>query len=118
MSVLRAYRSGMRVTYNKLVRDRIPELIEADGHHAVTRILDHRSYQAALLAKLGEEAREAQSASADELPNELADVWEVLQALLSTLPMMWQELQALAASKRDERGGFKERIFLEYTEQA
>ena len=32
--------------------------------------------------------------------------------------MMWQELQALAASKGDERGGFKERIFLEYTEQA
>lgn len=118
VSVLGAYRSGMRVTYNKLGRDRIPELIEADGHHAVTRILDHRSYRAALLAKLGEEAREAQSASADELPNELADVWEVLQALLSPLPMTWQELQALAASKRDERGSFKERIFLEYTEQA
>jgi predicted house-cleaning noncanonical NTP pyrophosphatase (MazG superfamily) len=87
----RAYRSGMRVTYNKLVRDRIPEMIEADGHHAVTRILDRRSYRAALLAKLGEEAREAQGASADELPSELADVWEVLQALLSTLPMTWQE---------------------------
>jgi predicted house-cleaning noncanonical NTP pyrophosphatase (MazG superfamily) len=108
----------MRVPYNKLVRDRIPEMIEADGHHAVTRILDRRSYRAALLAKLGEEAREAQGASADELPGELADVWEVLQALLSTLPMTWQELQALAASKRAERGGFKERIFLEYTEQA
>lgn len=108
----------MRVTYNKLVRDRIPEMIEADGHHAVTRTLDRRSYRAALLAKLGEEAGEAQGASADELPGELADVWEVLQALLSTLPMTWQEFQALAAGKRDERGGFEERIFLEYTEQA
>ena len=49
----------MRVTYNKLVRDRIPEMIEADGHHAVTRILDRPSYRAALLAKLSEEAREA-----------------------------------------------------------
>ena len=108
----------MRVTYNKLVRDRIPEIIEADGHHAVTRILDGQDYRAALLAKLVEEAREAQSASADELPSELADVWEVLQALLSTLPMTWQELEALAASKRGKRGGFHRRIFLGYTEQA
>src|SRR5580700_4537909 len=96
----RAYRSGMRVTYNKLVRDRIPEIIEADGHHAFTRTLDGQDYRTALLAKLVEEAREAQSASADELPSELADVREVLQALLSTLPMTWQELDALAASKR------------------
>lgn len=42
----------MRVTYNKLIRDRIPEVIQADGRHAVTRVLDSRSYQAALLAKL------------------------------------------------------------------
>jgi predicted house-cleaning noncanonical NTP pyrophosphatase (MazG superfamily) len=61
----------MRVTYNKLVRDRIPEIIEADGHHAFTRILDDQDYRAALLAKLVEEAREAQSASADELPASL-----------------------------------------------
>jgi len=114
----RAYRSGMRVTHNKLVRDHIPEIIEADGHHAVTRILHGPDYQAALLAKLVEEAVEAQTASADELPSELTDVWEVLQALLSTLPMTWQELDALAASKRGKRGGFKDRIFLEYTEQA
>jgi len=108
----------MRVTYNKLVRDRIPEIIETDGHHAFTRILNDQDYRAALLAKLVEEAREAQSASADELPGELADVREVLQALLSTLPMTWQELDVLAASKRGKRGGFGDRIFLEYTEQA
>ena len=86
----------MRVTYNKLVRDRIPEIIEADAHHAFTRILDGQDYRAALLA----------------------DVWEVLQALLSTVPVTWQELDALAASKRGKRGGFDDRIFLEYTEQA
>jgi predicted house-cleaning noncanonical NTP pyrophosphatase (MazG superfamily) len=108
----------MRVTHNKLVRDRIPEIIEADGHHAFTRILDGQDYRAALLAKLVEEARETESASADELPSELADVWEVLQALLSTLPMTWQELDALAASKRGKRGGSGDKIFLEYTEQA
>jgi predicted house-cleaning noncanonical NTP pyrophosphatase (MazG superfamily) len=48
----------MRVTDNKLVRDRIPEIIESDGHNAFTRILDGQDYRAALLAKLVEEARE------------------------------------------------------------
>jgi predicted house-cleaning noncanonical NTP pyrophosphatase (MazG superfamily) len=108
----------MRVTYNKLIRDRIPEIIEADGHHTVTRVLDGEDYRAALLAKLVEEAREAGSASVDELPGELADVWEVLQALLSTLPMTCEELEILAAVERGKRGGFNRRIFLEYTEQA
>jgi predicted house-cleaning noncanonical NTP pyrophosphatase (MazG superfamily) len=108
----------MRVTYNKLIRDRIPEIIEADGHHAVTRVLDGEDYRVALLAKLVEEAREAEKAPADELASELADVWEVLQALLIMLPMTCQELETLAATKRGKRGGFNRRIFLEYTEQA
>jgi predicted house-cleaning noncanonical NTP pyrophosphatase (MazG superfamily) len=108
----------MRVTYNKLIRDRIPEIIEADGHRAVTRVLPEKDYRAALLAKLVEEAREAENAPDDELSGELADVWEVFQALLATLPLTHDELAALAAAKRDKRGGFGGRIFLEYTEQA
>lgn len=71
----------MRVTYNKLVRDRIPEIIQSQGHRAVTHVLDDDSYHAALLAKLVEEAQEARDASAQELPAELADVLQVLQAL-------------------------------------
>jgi hypothetical protein len=45
-------------------------------------------------------------------------VWEVLQALLATLPLTHPELEALAAAKRDKRGGFNGRVFLEYTEEA
>lgn len=108
----------MRVTYNKLIRDRIPEIIEADGHRAVTRTLDDADYRSALLVKLVEEASEAANAPADELAGELADVWEVLDALLATLPMTRRELEALAVAKRDKRGGFDGRIFLEYTEDA
>jgi predicted house-cleaning noncanonical NTP pyrophosphatase (MazG superfamily) len=107
----------MRITHNKLIRDRIPEIIEADGRRAVTRILEGEEYRTALLAKLVEEAREAENASADELADELADVWEVLHALLSALPLTRQELEALAAVKRGKRGGFDRRMFLEYTEQ-
>ena len=53
----------MRVTYNKLVRDRVPEIIRQDGHHAVTRVLDDEGFLAELLAKLVEEAQEARAAS-------------------------------------------------------
>jgi predicted house-cleaning noncanonical NTP pyrophosphatase (MazG superfamily) len=107
----------MRVTYNKLIRDRIPEIIEADGHRAATRVLDGEDFRVALLAKLVEEAQEAEKAPVHELPGELADVWEVLEALLSELSLTWKELEALAAVKRSERGGFERRLFLEYSEQ-
>ena len=93
----------MRVDYNKLVRDRIPEIIGSRGDRAVTRVLDEADYRDALLAKLVEEAREASSARAEELPAELADVLEVLQALAKALGMTWEQLLALAANKRTRR---------------
>ena len=108
----------MRVDHNKLVRDRIPEIIGSRGDRAVTRVLNEAGYRDALLAKLVEEAHEASGAGAEELPAELADVLEVLQALAKTLGMSWEQLRALAADKRTRRGGFEGRIFLEYVEQA
>jgi predicted house-cleaning noncanonical NTP pyrophosphatase (MazG superfamily) len=69
----------MRVTYRKLVRDQVPGIITADGHQPVTRILDHSGYQAALRAKLLEEAHEAQAAPDGELASEMADVLESTQ---------------------------------------
>lgn len=108
----------MRVDYNKLVRDRIPEIIESHGDRPATRVLAEADYRDALLAKLVEEAREASGADTEELPAELADVLEVLQALTKTLGMSWEQLLAIAADKRTRRGGFDRRIFLEYVEQA
>ena len=108
----------MRVAYNKLVRDQIPEIIKAEGHQPATRVLDDGEYRAALLAKLFEEAQEAQSSPPEDLPSELADVLEVLQALARAQDMTWDELLSAAARKRAERGGFEDRIFLEYVEQA
>jgi predicted house-cleaning noncanonical NTP pyrophosphatase (MazG superfamily) len=108
----------MRVDYNKLVRDRIPEIIGSHGDRAVTRILDEPTYRDALLAKLVEEAQEARGARGEELPAELADVLEVLQALVKALGMSWEQVLALATDKRTQRGGFDGRIFLEYVEQA
>ena len=108
----------MRVTHHKLVRDQIPAIIAADGHQAVTRVLDQAGYEAALRAKLLEEAHEAQAAPDGKLASELADVLEVLQALAAAHDMTWEDIVSEASRKRGERGGFDQRIFLEYVEQA
>jgi predicted house-cleaning noncanonical NTP pyrophosphatase (MazG superfamily) len=108
----------MRVIYHKLVRDQIPAIIAADGHQPVTRILDQAGYEAALRAKLLEEAHEAQAAPDGQLASELADVLEVLQALAAAHHMSWEDIVSEADRKRAERGGFDDRIFLEYVEQS
>jgi predicted house-cleaning noncanonical NTP pyrophosphatase (MazG superfamily) len=107
----------MRLDYHKLVRDGIPRIIEAGGGQPVTRVLDQARYVAALRAKLLEEAEEAQAASDGQLRSELADVLEVLRALAAAYGMSWEDVVAEAARKRDERGGFDQRIFLEYVDQ-
>ena len=106
----------MPAVYRKLVRDRIPEIIQSEGRHPVTRVLDEASYRKALLAKLIEEAQEASHAADDELHGELADVLEVLRALTMTAGMSWPQLLALAEDKRSRRGAFARRIFLESVE--
>ena len=106
----------MPAIYRKLVRDRIPEIIQTDGGRPVTCVLGEASYRQALLAKLIEEAEEAANAAADDLAGELADVLEVLRALAGTAGMTWPQLIAAANDKRGRRGGFEKRIFLESVE--
>ncbi len=108
----------MRVAHHKLVRDQIPEIIAAAGRHPVTRVLDQADYQAALRTKLLEEAREAQAAPDGQQASELADVLEVLKALAVAHDMSWEDVVSEADRKRAERGGFGNRIFLEYVDQA
>lgn len=102
----------MRV-YNKLVRDKIPEIIKADGKECKTRILSNDEYIAVLEAKLNEEVAEYQ---ADKNLEEMADVLEVLQAICIARGYSLEELEALRAKKASERGGFADKIFLEYVE--
>lgn len=100
--------------YNKLVRDKIPEIIEADGKTCMTRILSDEEYIASLEAKLNEEVAEYQ---ADKNLEEMADVLEVLQAICVARGYSLDELEVMRAKKSYERGGFKKRIFLEYVEE-
>ena len=103
---------GVKV-YNKLVRDKIPEIIEDDGNTCKTRILSDEDYIASLEAKLNEEVAEYQ---ADKNLEEMADVLEVLQAICIARGYSLEELEALRAKKANERGGFADKIFLEYVE--
>lgn len=100
--------------YNKLVRDKIPEIIEADGKTCKTRILSDEEYIAALEAKLNEEIAEYQS---DKNLEEMADVLEVLRAICLARGYGLEELEAVRANKVEERGGFVKKIFLESVEK-
>ena len=99
--------------YNKLVRDKIPEIIEADGKTCKTKILSDEEYIAALETKLNEEVAEYQ---ADKNLEEMADVLEALQAICVARGYSLDELEARRAKKAEERGGFSDKIFLEYVE--
>ena len=98
-----------RVTYNKLVRDRIPEIIAAAGHHPKTRFLDDAEYISELRRKLVEEVEEFNTSNNAE---ELADILEVLFAIASQMGIDPLLLDELRRSKKDKRGGFEAKVFL------
>lgn len=104
--------------YNKLVRDRIPDIITADGHTPATRVLDTGEYREALFAKLGEEAEEVRTAPDADRLGELADLQEVLNALAGSYGFTPAEVAFKAGTKRGLRGGFDGRIYLEHTTPA
>lgn len=99
--------------YNKLVRDKIPEIIQADGKTCKTRILLNEDYITVLEAKLNEEVAEYQE---NRNLEEMADILEVLQAICIARGHSLEELEAMRARKAKERGGFEKKIFLESVE--
>lgn len=99
--------------HNKLVRDKIPNIIRDSGERAVTHILSDKEYIAALEIKLSEEVAEYQ---ADKNLEEMADILEVLQAICVARGYSLKQLEERRREKAEERGGFKNKIFLEYVE--
>lgn len=99
--------------YNKLVRDKIPEIITAAGGAPEMRILDDAEYKKFLRLKLVEEAGETNAAKTrDDVVKELGDVLEVMEAVMKNEGISREEVEALKAKRRDERGGFEKRIYL------
>jgi predicted house-cleaning noncanonical NTP pyrophosphatase (MazG superfamily) len=103
--------------FHKLVRDRIPEIIKADGGIPKIRILSEQEYRIELLKKLVEEAEEVlNSGSMEELIKEIGDVYEVIEALVEANELDPEEISRIKAERRLKRGAFEQRIFLEEVE--
>ncbi len=102
--------------YDKLIRDKIPEIISNDGKKAVTRVLSDKEYLAYLNKKLLEETNEYLESFSLE---ELADLQEVINAIIKAKGSSLQEFDGLREKKRSSNGGFdKKLLLLEVDDQA
>lgn len=99
----------MKRVYNKLVRDRIPEIIEAQGNSCVTEVLSNEAYLRMLDAKLDEELAEYHQ---DQNLEELADLLEVIFAAAEARGYTREQLEQIRAKKAEERGGFAQKLLL------
>ncbi len=108
---------AIRVYYNKLIRDRIPEKIEANGEaYEVRRIEDKEEFQHELLKKVAEEANGLSRArSCEEFLREYADLMVVLDALTAELELSEADLSVALRENLEKKGGFKERYFLHWS---
>jgi predicted house-cleaning noncanonical NTP pyrophosphatase (MazG superfamily) len=102
----------MPTVYNKLIRDRIPEIIQSDGKKFETEILSELEFRKALRQKLIEEAQEAAEADSDELSKEIADLYEVIDAIINAYGLDQNAILELQNQRRQERGGFERRLRL------
>lgn len=98
-----------RVDYNKLIRDRIPEIIRASGGSALTEVLDDARYLELADRKLDEELAEYHESGNVE---ELADLLEVIYAAAAARGCSAAELDAIRAKKAAERGAFEKKLLL------
>ena len=105
-----------RTEHNKLVRDKIPNIIRTSGSQCETTILSNLDYIEALKQKLVEEAQEVAIAKPEELAQELADVMEVMDALMTAAEIEPETVKEIQKEKRLMRGGFDNRIKLLWTE--
>lgn len=103
----------MKRTYNKLVRDRIPELIRESGRKYTSRILSDEEYLKALIDKVIEEMEDYRESGNEE---ELADVYEALDCLMKFKKYEPLRMDYLKLMRRESRGSFMKRILLEEVE--
>ena len=97
------------IEHNKLVRDKIPQIIEASGKTCVTEVLSQDDYLRELDRKLSEELSEYQQSKSLE---ELADLLEVMGAVVKARGYTWDDLTRVRKEKRAARGAFDQRIYL------
>ena len=100
-------------TYNKLVRDKIAQIIASNNEHPTTRVLNDEEYLKELNIKIQEELKEYLESGDVE---ELADLEEVLRAILKVKGVTYEQFEEIRNKKVEKRGAFDDKIFLEYVE--
>ena len=104
----------MEKIYNKLVRDNIPDIILSNGETPITRILSSVEYKQELEKKLYEEYQEVlNTTNTNDRIEELADMLEIIISLAKLENKSLDDVIEVAKTKREKRGGFEERIYLE-----
>ncbi len=96
--------------YNKLVRDKIPEIIKQKGDTPVTHIADDLEYWQKLKEKLQEEINEFNESETIE---EIADIQEVIDAICNFKKFDKKEIESIKKKKAEERGAFEKKIILD-----
>ncbi len=104
----------MKTTYNKLVRDRIPTLIEESGRKQKSRTMTEKEYHNALIDKVIEEMEEFREFDNEE---EIADVYEALDCLVRLKDYEPMRIDYLRMKKREKQGSYNDRILLEEVEE-
>ena|SRR6056297_2277240 len=102
----------MKIKYDKLVRDKIPEIISNDGKNAlISKLEDKNQLRERLLEKLFEEVEEYKE---DYDLLEIADILEIIYALIEIVEgKSFEEIDKMRLEKKEERGGFEKGIILE-----
>ena len=103
----------MEKIYNKLVRDKIPEIIKQNWENPITSILDDIRYKEELEKKLYEEYKEVIESSGSDRIEELADMLEIIKALAKLENKTLDDVIDVSNQKVKKRGAFKKKIFLE-----
>jgi len=95
--------------FNKAIRDKIPEIIQKDGHTCNIQTLSDEKFLVEIEKKLSEEVTEYQN---DKNPEELADILEVIYAIAQLKGISKEELEKIRIKKLQDRGGFEKNLFL------
>lgn len=106
----------VRKEFNKLVRDRIPEILQSQQVQFGIEEMNQEEYCLALRQKLIEEAHEAAEAVDTQLVTELADLWEVIDATMDAYGLQRNQVLACQMQRRIERGAFGQKLKLLWTE--
>jgi predicted house-cleaning noncanonical NTP pyrophosphatase (MazG superfamily) len=100
-----------KIIYNKLIRDKIPEIIIADDKKPKVYTLSQIHYALELKKKMIEEAKELVAADTnEEILNELSDLQELIDSLLELNNVTKNEFLKIQKTKREKRGGFSQRL--------